>query len=50
MDENKKHNFTFLGEFNRSAYLVSAVLTVQGDGKGGGKEPLQSGVPSSWSA
>ena len=42
--------FTFLGKLRRSAYLASAVLTVQGDGKGGGKEPPKSGVPSSWSA
>lgn len=39
---------TFLGEFKRSAYRVSAVLRVQGDGKGGAN-PL-SGVPSSLSA
>lgn len=42
--------FTFLGKLRRSAYLASAVPTVQGDGKGGGKEPPKSGVPSSWSA
>jgi hypothetical protein len=45
-----KNIFTFLGELNRSAYLASATLTVQGDGNGGGKEPPKSGVPSSWSA
>lgn len=41
---------TFLGELNKSAYRVSAVLKVQGDGNGGAKAPPLTGVPSSLSA
>lgn len=39
-------NKTFFGEFRRSAYRASAVLKVQGVGKGGGRELLLNGVPS----
>lgn len=48
--QNRKQNkiSTFLGEVIRSAYLVNAVLKVQG-GKGGGKELPLIGVPSSLS-
>ena len=49
-DFEPNENFTFLGEFKKSAYRVSAVLKVHGDGKGGVKEPPLSGVPSSLSA
>lgn len=38
-----------MGELKRSAYRASAVLRVQGHGKGGGKELVPSGVPSSLS-
>lgn len=48
--ETRKKRITFLGEHRRSAYRASAVLKVQGDGKGGGKEELPlRGVPSSLS-
>lgn len=44
----KKEITTFFGELKRSAYFASALLKVHG-GKGGGREPPVSGVPSSLS-
>lgn len=44
--KRKGEIMTFLGDVKRSAYRARAERSVQGPGKGGGREPPK-GIPSS---